>query len=85
MAPLIPFITAVSGALGIVSSIKGLTAKKEAPKVQQLPKTPTLDDSAKKAEEETKKRRRMMQQTDITRGTALVPQLNVEQKSLLGF
>jgi len=77
-------IAAVGSVFGIISSIKSLFSKPKSPAVQQMPKAPTEADAQAKASDEEKKRRRMMSQTDATHGQALVPQLNVQSKSLLG-
>ena len=85
MAELVPIIKVASGILGIFSTVKGLKESNKKPEAQALPKVPAEKDSTAKADEDAKKRRRAIQNTDITRGAALVPQLNVEQKSVLGY
>lgn len=86
MAFLVPAISAVAGVLGIASAVKGLTQAKDKPPAPiAAPTAPTPQAAAIAAAEESKKRRRAMaSKTDITRGAALVPEVNVERKSLLG-
>lgn len=78
-------IAAIGTIFGVISSAKSLFSKPKAPAVQPMPKTPTESDAQKAATEAEKKRRRMMSQTDVTHGQELVPQMNVEQKSLIGL
>lgn len=79
-------LAGISSVLGIFSTAKSLFSKEKKPAAPKpLPKTPTMDDAAMKADEETKKRQRRVQQTDLTRGGALVPELNVDKKVLIGY
>lgn len=85
MGFLAPIVAVASGIAGIASTVKSLTQKPaKAPKPEPLPKAPTAQDAAAKAQEEAKKRQRRMTQTDITKGSALVPNVNIANKSLLG-
>lgn len=91
LAPAIPFLTAASAAVGIATGIKSLTQSTKSvspPPPAPLPAPPTTTDVQKQAAEETKKRRRASLlsggQTDITKGTATVTEINVGKKSLLG-
>lgn len=88
MAPILPFIQAAAGIAGIVSTVRGITSSRRSDtpsKPEPLPQTLTEQDAREAADEEAKRRRRLIQNTDVTRGAALVPELNVQQKSLLGF
>lgn len=84
MAFAAPVISALSGGLGIVSSVMGMFGKKDKPKAPEAPKAPKVEDATAAAEADVKKRRQKMMQTDLTRGGALMPQGSVQQKSLLG-
>ena len=87
MPQLVPFISAAASIFGIVSGVKSMQAAKKAqaaPAPVAAPAAPQPADAAAQAAEATKKRRQRMMSTDLTRGQALVPQVNVEQKSLIG-
>lgn len=89
MAAVLPILTAVSAIAGTASAIQSIRKSKKSGEAlvgarQKLPEKPTEEDAVKTAEEQAKKRRRQIQRTDLTRGQALVPDLNVEKKSLLG-
>lgn len=82
LALLGPLLTAGAG---VYSAIKGAKqAKQKAPEVQPLPEAPKPEDAAATAAEEAQKKARRIQATNLTRGSALVPDVNIQQKSLLG-
>jgi hypothetical protein len=84
LAALAPIFTAGAGIFSAVKSIQQSSQKPPTP--QPLPQAPKPEDAAAKAAEEVKKkqRRTAAAATDITRGSALVPNINIQQKSLLG-
>ena len=99
MAFILPAIAAVSGIVGIISGIRGITGagKKDSgagagagapPAPAPLPEKPTEEKAQVSAADEMKRRRRISLLsgglTNITRGQALVPEKNIERKSLLG-
>lgn len=83
MGFLAPIAMAVASVTSIIGSLKS-AKKQDAPAPQPLPNAPKPEDAQAKAAEETRKRARRASITDQTRGSALVPETNVEQKSLLG-
>ena len=91
MGFLLPIISAVSGVVGIVSGIKGLTQSQKSsapPAPAPLPEKLTIEGAATDAKAESAKRRRISLlsggNTDITRGSALVPEGSIGRKTLLG-
>lgn len=89
VAALAPILTAATAAVGLYSGIKSLTTKQEKPpEPAKLPEAPKPGDAQAQAAQEMQKRRRASLlsggETDLTKGAAVVPGMNVAKKSLLG-